>query len=66
MRITVNGSEREVPAVRSAAELLAWLSVRGEAVAVEINLRVVPRKDLAATPVNEGDRLEIVGFVGGG
>ena len=66
MRLTINGETREVAAVRTLAELIASLSLDTRKVAVERNLEIVPRSLHADTPVADGDRSEIVHFIGGG
>ncbi len=66
MRITVNGSAREVPGGLTVRELIAHLGLDDGPVAVEKNLEVVPRAEHAAATLREGDVLEIVNFVGGG
>ena len=50
----------------TVAELLSELEVTPGRVAVEQNLTVLKRDSLASTPINEGDTLEIINFVGGG
>ena len=65
VRITVNGEERQVGA-RDIAALVAELELDPRKVAVEHNLAIVPRSLHAVTPLSDGDRLEIVQFVGGG
>lgn len=65
MRLTVNGEEREVAAGVVAA-LVVELGLDPRKVAVERNLEIVPRSQHGATPLAEGDRIEIVQFVGGG
>lgn len=65
IRISVNGQEREVEA-RDIAALVAELDLDARKVAVELNMAIVPRSLHAGTPLSEGDRLEIVQFVGGG
>lgn len=47
-------------------ELLHHLNLKEERIAVERNQEIVRRADWASTPVQEGDALEIVHFVGGG
>jgi thiamine biosynthesis protein ThiS len=66
MQIEVNGERREVPAGITVAALLAELGVLGGPVAVERNRAIVPRAQHASTPLHDGDRLEVVQFVGGG
>ncbi len=65
MQITVNGEPRETEAA-TLSQLVAELSLDPNKVAIERNLEIVPRSLHAATPLGEGDRLEIVQFVGGG
>jgi sulfur carrier protein len=66
MRIEVNGEPREVPAGTTVGDLLEGLGLGGQVVAVERNREIVPRAEHAKAEVREGDRLEIVHFVGGG
>jgi len=66
MRIHLNGQERQVPNATSLAALVESLGLDARKVAVERNLEIVPRSAYAATMLGEGDRLEIVNFVGGG
>ncbi|HEX4412506.1 MAG TPA: sulfur carrier protein ThiS [Lacipirellulaceae bacterium] len=66
MTIEVNGKPRQIASGTSVAELLNELGVKQPHVAVELNLEVVPRAEHAATPLRDGDRLEVVTLVGGG
>ena len=66
MRLVINGQEREAPALATLAELSIWLSLPAFGSAIELNGEVVPRADHAGSPLQEGDRLEIVRLVGGG
>jgi thiamine biosynthesis protein ThiS len=66
MRIVVNGQEREAEASLTLAALLEQLGSRPDRVAVELNRAIVPRERWPQTQLQEGDRLEIVHFVGGG
>ena len=65
MRIQVNGDTREVTA-RTILELVKALGLDVRKVAVERNLEIVPRSLHATTALAEGDRIELVQFVGGG
>jgi len=65
MTIMLNVSEREVTAP-TVAELLDELAMPQRGVAVAINLQVVRREELAETPLQEGDRVDIVRAVQGG
>jgi sulfur carrier protein len=66
MKLWVNGEERSLEAVTDIATLVAALGLDGRKVAVERNLEIVPRSNYARTALNEGDRIEIVHFIGGG
>jgi thiamine biosynthesis protein ThiS len=66
LRLLVNGEQRAVDAPCSVAALLGVLGLATEKVAVERNHRVVPRREHATTMLADGDRLEVVTFVGGG
>ena len=66
IRIQLNGDTRELPAPLHVDALLAHLGLDPRTVAVERNRDVVRRADYPATPVNHGDAIEVVAFVGGG
>jgi thiazole synthase len=64
--VTINGESRWLDAALNLRELLVFLGQDPAKVAVERNLEIVPRSEYGATLVGEGDRLEIVHFIGGG
>ena len=64
--LEINGEVREVPPVDNAQELLKFLDITEDRVALEINRKIIRRTDWELTPVVNGDRVEIVRFVGGG
>jgi thiazole synthase len=66
LRITVNGEQRTAPAGTTVAALVAQLGMDAARVAVERNQDVVPRRTWAEATLGDGDRVEIVAFVGGG
>ena len=66
MLIEVNGERRDVPDSVTLDGLVTHLALAPERLAVELNQRVVRRTDWPATILKEGDRVEIVHFVGGG
>ncbi len=66
LAIRVNGEPRRVPAGVSIAQMLAELGLNPQRVAVERNLEVVSRSSLGDVRVEDGDRYEVVHFVGGG
>ena len=66
MKLWVNGEERSLETVTDVAALVAALGLDGRKVAVERNLQIVPRSTYGQTPLSDGDRIEIVHFIGGG
>ncbi len=66
MNVTVNGKPREVAPGTTIAQLIAELNLKTDRIATERNLQVVPKASYAQTTLVEGDKLEIVTFVGGG
>jgi thiamine biosynthesis protein ThiS len=66
MRLIINGEEREFGSLSSLSDLLAQLDMKPDRVAVELNRDLVPRNRWDSTPLSDGDKLEIVHFVGGG
>ncbi|MBZ5511447.1 MAG: sulfur carrier protein ThiS [Acidobacteriia bacterium] len=67
MRLLINGEEREFAADRfTLAVLVEQLGMKADRVAIELNRDIVARDRWPATLLCEGDRLEIVHFVGGG
>ena len=66
MRLIINGDEREFADIDSLAKLVEALGMKGDRVAVELNREIVPRTEWVNTALHDGDRLEIVHFVGGG
>ncbi len=66
MNITLNGDARAIPDGLSVEGLLAHLGIQSRKVAVERNLEIVPKSAFAATRIADGDRMEIVHFIGGG
>lgn len=66
MRLTVNGDQRDVEEVGTVAELLKAFKLEHKILVVELNLNIIERGNYEITPVRDGDRVEIVHFVGGG
>jgi thiamine biosynthesis protein ThiS len=64
-KMQINGEARDI-ASRSVAELLAELSLDPRQVAIERNGEIIPRSRYAEQPIAEGDRIEVVAFIGGG
>jgi thiamine biosynthesis protein ThiS len=66
MELFINGNTREFSEPLSLLSLIQQLGMKPDRVAVEVNRDVVAREDWEKTNLTEGDRLEIVHFVGGG
>ena len=66
MNVTINGEARSFALPQTVGSVLDSLGVDRRRVAVELNLEIVPRSNYGATDVDDGDRIEIVHFIGGG
>jgi thiamine biosynthesis protein ThiS len=66
MRISLNTEEHDLAEGSTVEALLAQFKLDTRKVAVEVNLAIVPRSLYADTPLKDGDRIEIVKFIGGG
>jgi sulfur carrier protein len=65
MKLTINGQERELEA-KTLADVVGHFGLNERIIVIEHNLNIVPRELYADTAVAEGDKIEIVHFVGGG
>lgn len=69
MKLQINGENRSfdgAPSPFTLSALVDMLGMKSDRVAVELNREIVPRDKWIETQLAEGDRLEIVHFVGGG
>jgi thiamine biosynthesis protein ThiS len=66
LQLIVNGEDRAFDGVADVAALVQALGLDVRKVAVELNLEIVPRSTYARTNLTDGDRIEIVHFIGGG
>ncbi len=66
MRLLINGKEQTFDDALNLAQLIEQLGMKGDRVAVEMNRDIVPRAQWPETKLSDGDKLEIVHFVGGG
>lgn len=66
IEITINGEPRELAAESSVTDLVSLLELAAGRLAIELNLSILPRAVWAETKLQDGDKLEIVHFVGGG
>ena len=66
MKLIVNGEQRELAQVATLSDLIAQLGMKADRVAVELNRELISRERWGVTRLTDGDKLEIVHFVGGG
>ncbi|MFO0707627.1 MAG: sulfur carrier protein ThiS [Nitrospira sp.] len=66
IQIHVNGEPRGWRIGATVADLLTELAIKNERVAVELNLEILDRKEFGQRALKEGDRVEILSFIGGG
>ncbi|NNC36910.1 MAG: sulfur carrier protein ThiS [Acidimicrobiales bacterium] len=67
MELIINGDiYDDIPAGINVADLLAHLQLPSAKIAVERNLEIVPRSSYASQILSNGDKLEIIHFIGGG
>lgn len=66
LALMVNGEARRVPAPATVKDLLDRLGLDPREVVVELNRRIVRRPEHTQTPLQDGDAVELVHFVGGG
>jgi thiamine biosynthesis protein ThiS len=66
IQIQVNGEQRGCRVDATVGDLLRELAIKTERVAVELNLEIMDRKDFDHRSLKQGDRLEILSFIGGG
>ncbi len=65
MHLIINGEHKDLP-VTTLASLVEHLGLKSDRLAIELNMDIAPRSTWTATELKEGDKLEIVHFVGGG
>lgn len=66
MKIVINGDQMEITGQCTVSELLEQLKLPAERVAVEVNMEIIPKIIHKAHLISDGDKIEIVHFVGGG
>jgi sulfur carrier protein len=66
IQIQVNGEERSCRTDATVGDLLRELAIKTERVAVELNLEILDRKEFDQRSLKQGDRVEILSFIGGG
>ncbi len=66
MNLTINGEDRHFSEISTLSDLVAQLGMKPDRVAIELNRELVRRDRWETTTLSQGDKLEIVHFVGGG
>ncbi|MBY0246887.1 MAG: sulfur carrier protein ThiS [Nitrospiraceae bacterium] len=65
MQVKINGKSEEVQG-GTVLDLLKTKKIEPQMVAVEVNDKVLDREHLGTTPLNEGDQVEFLFYMGGG
>ena len=66
MKVTVNGEEKEIPAGTTLLQLIDELGIGEKVMAAAVNMEIVKKERWPEHPLQEGDRIELLHFVGGG
>jgi sulfur carrier protein len=66
IQVLVNGQWRTIPSSMTVSDLLKQVEIRPDRVAVEVNLEIVDRQNFSQRSLREGDKVEIISFIGGG
>jgi len=67
MELIINGDTLEIPEhVQTVSELLSYFQLDNKIAIVEVNLNIIHKQDYETTTLSNGDKVEIVHFVGGG
>jgi thiamine biosynthesis protein ThiS len=66
MRVELNGKTTELDGIETVGDLIRSKDLKPQMVAVELNGEILPREQFDEQKLQDGDRLEVVHFVGGG
>ena len=66
IKIILNGEEKEVNKENTIKDLLENINVKSPMLVVERNLEIVPKEQYETCQLQDGDKLEVVSFFGGG
>ncbi len=66
IKITLNGEPKDLDRAMTVRELVQYLEIKSQAMAVEVNRKIIRKEEFDTVNVDNGDRVEIVTFVGGG
>jgi len=66
MNVIVNGNEREIEVGATLLALLQKLELEGKVMAAAVNMEIVKQDQWGSHVLSDGDKLELLDFVGGG
>ena len=66
MLVTINGEQKEFEKGTTIAQMLKSLGVEDKVMAVAVNMQIVKKEDWGKFKPKEGDKIEFLGFTGGG
>jgi thiamine biosynthesis protein ThiS len=66
LKVWINGESKDLSEGTSLADLIQSLGIRPETVVSELNLKIIPAAERSQVRLLEGDRVELIQFVGGG
>ncbi len=66
IKVQINGEEQELKENSNITEMLEQINFNGKMFAVEKNLEIIQKEDYEQSMINDGDKIEIVVFAGGG
>jgi sulfur carrier protein len=66
MQLVINGESKQVDEIKTVSDLLAAYKLQNKILVVELNLNIIDRDKYEVTALADGDKVEIVHFVGGG
>ncbi|MEZ0323715.1 MAG: sulfur carrier protein ThiS [Hydrogenothermaceae bacterium] len=66
MNLIINGEKREVPDNLTIKQLIDYLGIKAPNYAVAVGMEVIPKSEYESYILKDGDKVEIVTFVGGG
>ncbi len=66
MEVTINGNTHHLDKPCTVQDLIEYLDIATKRFAIEINKELIPRSSFATHPIQNGDKIEVVGAIGGG
>ena len=66
MNVIINGNREDIPDGLTISDLVKSYNLAPSRIAIELNLKILPKRSYDITEIKDGDKIEIVHFVGGG